>query len=71
MAPSVREKRAKDKIKQASGSDSMGLQCRSQQDRVPGLVQGCLRTANTDYPSRLTLDDFDPQCHLIRTPTPD
>lgn len=47
MAPSVREKREKDKSKQASGSDSIGLQRRLQQDRVPGLVQGCPRTANT------------------------
>lgn len=68
MAPSVRGKRGqKTRAKQASGSDSIGLQCRSQQDRVPGLSRGAL--APRTRPTPHDLDDFDPQCHLIRTPT--
>lgn len=50
------------KRKQASGTDSIGLYCRC--SRMAFLVP---RTRPTPH----DLDDVDPQCHLIRTPTPD
>lgn len=50
------------KRKQASGTDSIGSYCRC--SRIAFLVP---RTRPTPH----DLDDVDPQCHLVRTPTPD
>lgn len=59
----------KDKSKQASGSDSIRLQCRY--SRIAYLVSFRGALAPWTRPTPHDLGDFDPQCHLIRTPTAD
>lgn len=56
----------KDKGKQASGSDSMGLHC-----RMAYLVASRGALVHQTQATPHDLDDLDPQCHLIRTPTHD